>query len=745
MQIISSFSFNNVDGGNSLNLDYATPNQGGEEETFAYIMIETVLTDSGNNSTLNTPFGWNLANEETREPSFTGTYQRIFWKLYDASIGQVTLTSSEDAEINAYMFIVDGVSTSSPNPITVINSQYALASSHPTPGITTPLDNCMLIGIWTGIDSQARFDKPTSMTLALQVAGLGSAGLHPILVATETKGTAGLTGSRTATSKNNNTNATMFANGLSTLLAVNPSQKPSKPELISPNGGETITIGVTFPITYQPATAPGVDQDDLKYKVRYSDNNGSSWSVISSLTSAGVTSVNWNTTGRTAGAQYLIEVSATADNGSTFGPVDISAANLSLVNETAPPPPVNLSPSNNQPKDRTQTIRLEWDYQGGAGNPQTAYSGRYSLNSDMSSPTSFSASSANEFHDISGGTFSAGVTVYWQIKTTGRTLESDWSAVAQFKAVTLPVVNITSPTAGSPPTTSNPTITIQITTGSMAQRRMRVVEGGTEVYNPGYISTNQLSFVSPYSFKDGVSTTLFISVKDGDGAESAENSETFTPSYTGPAEPSLSLSEADGCVQATFINSDTPDSNDLLRDGVLIGEGIAANGTFRDFNVAKGVTYTYIPRAVDSGLVTEGDDESISITLRRLWIHLLTKTSSTSNASGEAISLRNQAPTEWVPRHSAIKHELAGRSEPLTTFGQAEFKEVRATVKILDSEATTLTRLREIYAANSDICVRDQKGNIMFGRIANLEEQKFSTFTLVQIRVERSNYSEALS
>lgn len=100
--------------------------------------------------------------------------------------------------------------------------------------------------------------------------------------------------------------------------------------------------------------------------------------------------------------------------------------------------------------------------------------------------------------------------------------------------------NITAPTAGSPPTSPNPTITHTITSGEQQiARRIRITQSGNEVYNSGWEPTTSQSLVSPFAFANGTAYTLLLAIRNQYGLDSAEDSETFTPSYAGPAKPIL--------------------------------------------------------------------------------------------------------------------------------------------------------------------------------------------------------------
>lgn len=495
----------------------------------------------------------------------------------------------------------------------------------------------------------------------------------------------------------------------------------------------------------------------MQYEYSYSLNGGSSWTVIGSLTSAGVTSKSWSTSGLAATTQAKIRVRAW--DGTAFGPYS-TGSNFTLAAETTPPAPTGLSPNTSFPAQlRTATIRLAWTHGGGAGNPQTAYSGEWSYNANMSGATAFSASSANQFHDITANTFNHGATVYWRVKTTGLTLQSAFSAIASFVAANAPATpTITAPTAGSPPTESRPTITFTHAAGELAKRRLRVEISGVEVYTESYVSSTATSFVSPYPFADGVAATLFLSIQNQYGINSSEDSEAVTPAYSGPAQPTIDVTNIDdsGYIQIVITNSDTPDYNHIYRrltsesagNETLIADSVPVDGVFRDYNIKSGTSYTYFARAVNApaGVIesfTDSATDSATLNLSLLWVHLLTKASPSANASGTPVGLINPDGLGQLVEDAAQRRKKCrGRSLPVAVYGQHTLRRFTSTCMIQATEESKLNTLRDIYATNTDVCVRDQTGLMIFGRMITLREACDYRLTLVTFTVAETDYDE---
>jgi hypothetical protein len=202
-----------------------------------------------------------------------------------------------------------------------------------------------------------------------------------------------------------------------------------------------------------------------------------------------------------------------------------------------------LSPNASYPaKNKASVVTLSWVHGGGAGNPQTEFTLQWSRDGFAShTATVGPTATATQSTTIDFSAEAVGAVITWRVKTKGFSLYSLYSANAAFVVASLPTTpNITAPTAGAPPTTPNPTITHTITSGEQQiARRVRITQGGSEVYNSGWEPTTSLSLVSPFAFANGTAYTLLLAIRNQFGLDSAEDSETFTPAYSGPGKPSL--------------------------------------------------------------------------------------------------------------------------------------------------------------------------------------------------------------
>lgn len=736
----------------SINYPQAGDSQGGvpPDPAFSAYIALVAWTSLSGTLTLTTPSGWTLA--VTIAVGINRNLS-LLYKPYDASTGTVTFVLDGIGDkFEGAISLWNGVSISSPLTITITATNSGLSSSHSVGGITTAYNNSALIAGFMSPDTPATFNAPADFATAYTGVARAITGGAGLLLSYGSQAAAGATGAKTATSINADIQNLYSVNSVRILAALNPFQGPSAITLLYANGGESIVIGTTQTLNCSPATHPTIAQSSLQYEYSYRASDVAAWTALS-LTTAGVTTKSWATTGLSAGAQYKIRVRAY--DGTVYGPYDQSDGYFSLIAETAPSVPTGLTPQNTA-KNRQATIRLSWIHSGGVGNPQTAYAGEWSYNADMSSATAFSGST-NEFHDITANTFNHGATVYWRVKTTGFTLQSAFASPVSFVAANPPTApNITAPTAASPPTTSLPTITFTATDGEFDQRRMRVTQGGGEVYTSGWLPSTAKSFPSPYAFPTGIASTLFIGLRHSSFLiESTEDSETFTPSISVPATPALAVVDlpTDGCIQATITNSDTPSYNELWRyvtaDGsttaIMVGDNIAVNGTLRDFNIKSAVQYSYFARAVNANGFAQSTTQNETLTLEHFWLHAITKTSSTSNALGTVLKMINLAPDSYQRSQAgSFVSPRGSRTKPVAILSNHTRQSLAINGVIPTSDIAMLNALQAIYDTNLDVCARNQRGDLVFGKLKELGIVPQINRYEISLAIDESDFTEAL-
>jgi hypothetical protein len=707
------------------------------------------LTGASSTPVITTPAGWTLIIDSG--VFGIGVKRAAYYKLGDGSTGTVLWAFDQTIRGNVDILVYDGINTASPIDTSSFKNDTGTTTSHLTTDLTTAQANAMLVVMWATADTGISFSDSTDVpNTRVNLAGTTGSAERPTLIADAIQAVAGAAGVKTATTNSG-------SQGQAIAVALKPAPNPSVPVLTYPNGGESLTAGAVVNITWTASTSPTADQASLKYNLDYSANFGSSWTSIVALTSAGVTTYAW-TVPATAGAGYLVRIRSNDPALALYSlAYDLSDNPFTVVAETAPGVPIITAPTAGSANNKAVNVTVSWTHQGGPGNPQVAFTLQWANNAAFTSPTTVGpTTTGTQSTSIDFSAQAHGTTIYVKVKTQGVSLYSEYSSIRSFIVASLPATpNITAPTAGSPPTVPLPSITFT-EADTFVSRKIRITQGGTEVYNSGDVVSTALSFTSPYSFANSTAYVLYLSVKNVYGLASAEDSETFTASYAGPATPTLTataVSEA-GHVLLQITNSDTPTYNELWRylstaaasTAIKIGAGLPKNASFSDYHPVSGLTYKYFARAYAStGLFTDSTvSSSVGVTLPNLFIHAVSRTSTSGNTDEGAISLLN-TEGQWRPEETRTAVNLLGRTNPVALLGQAVGQRLSVVAVVIPySQIELLLALWRKQKTGAVICVRDQSGNRIFGRMAEPRVQDQSSYLLVTFEVVETATVEGL-
>ena len=710
------------------------------------ILFASFDTESGDTN-VPTPSGWGKTAEiEIANHTYLAVYHRIGASPgsdVTFNLGKVALRADFAA------FNLNGAGRGSPAPITVYDADFVLASTnHTLSGIETEEADSRLFFVHMDIGGGLDLAPPSGWSQLLD--RIGSASQIALNIAHVTFLIPGATGPVTGTANIGNIAAMA-------LFAVNPFLGPSEPSLIAPLGNENIAIGSVFQIRWNLPTDSGrVSQSALVTKIEISPNNGVSWADLEDETSAGATTFNWDTSSFAPGNLYLIRISV---SDGTESSQTVQSATFRLFIETQPSKPTLVQPIGGVTRDRTLDFDFEWIHNA-EGNPQTGYTLKHSPNPDMSSATELTGTTASK-RTISGGTIAAGLR-YWTMQTTGASLTSPVSDTGVFLLADPPSAPvIVSPTAVSPPNSSDPFI--EWTATGQIKYRIRVIREGVEAYSSNFrtssiqkIKLSQITGVVPYKFKNGIEVDVEVTIEDVNGLR-ASATETVVPAFSGPDAPELMVAGLDdlSCIQITGTNDGNAIFNRLygFTNGesqakpILIHGNLPPNFTYRDFNVGHSILNNYFAVAVGEADLEsdESDVESASIILTRLWLHVVDTASVTTNVKGQLIvDLNNQKPHGLQVALQAVDARVIGRKDPITLFGPHSYDALRATVTIKNEERNKLEILRAIQEENGLVCARDQKSNIIFGRLLILSEIDIGPLVRLSIEVRRSAHIERM-
>lgn len=217
-----------------------------------------------------------------------------------------------------------------------------------------------------------------------------------------------------------------------------------------------------------------------------------------------------------------------------------------------------------------------------------------------------------------------------------------------------------------------------------------------------------------------------------------------------PATPTLTVTpnSSAGRIELTIANTDSPAGlNDIYRSeggaSIRIADGVAVDGTFYDYMAASNVTYNYFARALDgSGVGADSVVQTGSLSLSECFIHAFTKTSPTSNASGNVVSGNNIGTTETELSRDGADHLLSGRT--MAVIINSTIGEDRYTVLIRTTDTTKETDLETIFDSGLYVCVRDQHGNKTVGAMGQFAVEYLPSFTDLRVSIVRVGISEAV-
>ena len=747
---VDSVTYNNAQSTTILTVDYPVNLGTPLAPRVGQLMILAISFSAAGTSNT-TVSGWTTIN---RGSVTSGLGTHLYYKLGDGSAGTATIVFDSSCRVTAAIQLFDGTATSSPvdvSNVTANGSAFTASSA----SLTTTAANDMLFGAW---GSGVLFGEAGGMAAILQspsgVAGKGLTTNWEIL------GAAGSTGVRTASSFNVTDGQPGTSGGANVaMVAIKAFNGPSIPVITAPIDGEYITLGRTYSITWTAATDPVIAQSALTYNIDYSLNDGTSWTQITAATSAGAITYAWNTTGLTATSQAKLRIRAY--NGTDYSVDYDTTGRFSLLTDAAPLAPTNMR--GEQPDGITVTLfdlALTLLVKGTFNDPgdvMTAFQLDWGTDGITYANTSTNTTSTLS-KSYAGATFTAG-TVYFRCRTADNAGTYGAYAYFQLTAAAAPATpNITAPTNASPPTSATPTHTW--TSSGQAKYRLRIVQAGTVVYNGDYISSTALSVPAPYSYRNSTTYTLYLSVEASNGLRSAEDSETFTASYTGPTTPTLTATaiDASGYIELIIGNPDSPEYNDIWRylsgettdDAIKIASTLPINAVFQDYSAISGQGYIYFAQAVNSlgGFTNSVVSSTTTLTLSLLWLHVVQEAVGTSSnaVAGEIVSLSNMAPGEVTQEIMSDRKKARGRTKPVTILGQSESKKLRYNVILTDGDVAIGKQdaLNAIFEANETICARDQRGNRVFGRIIQLPLVHSHTYSGVALEVIQTDFTEGL-
>lgn len=531
------------------------------------------------------------------------------------------------------------------------------------------------------------------------------------------------------------------ATSLKPYLSVTSNVVPSAPTVTAPNGGETWNAQHT--ITWNPATDTETAQNQLKYQIQLTTDNGATWKDIVALTAAGATSYTYDFTNEPETSTAKIRIRAY--DGTSYGPWDESNGVFTIRHNQAPTVPTNLSPSGGTPKDRASVIRLSWKHNDSNGDPQAKFDLQWRLQGSQTWNT-VSQVTPNQYWDAPANTFPRG-TIEWQVRTYDQAgLSSPYSNIQTFFAGDKPAnPTIIDPANGAIVPVANPTV--QWSSVGQTAYHVKVLDVNNNLlWELQANSTNKAQTIL-YALQNNTDYKIQLAIKNADGIWSDFVTVNIHVSYTPPAVPVVTTAKGEGIITIS-IDNPTPSGtqpnvsyNDLYRrkpgeTWTRIATNIPADASFVDYTPASGQVYEYFVRAWgDNGTYSDSSVVSESISLTGVWLHEADNPLETLHQ----FKLVSDRSENWQPTASLM--QFAGRRLPIAEYDDAEQRTVSVKITLLKESGDLETLERMIYSKNT-LCYRDARGRKMFCHALQLPIEDEFYGNTVSLTFEEVSYTE---
>lgn len=333
-----------------------------------------------------------------------------------------------------------------------------------------------------------------------------------------------------------------------------------------------------------------------------------------------------------------------------------------------------------------------------------------------------------------------------------------------FRVGDAPVVTVTAPTEGGSVTTPAPTITWTLATGSArSQSQYRVIfrEAGATVHDSGLVSSQATTYTPSLAIlENGGTYTVEVILVDSGGFQ-ASDTNTFSVSYTVPAEPTFAV-DATNYDPAGYVLVDwtatTADAEFVAwrvyrRDVetgvvVLLDEIIDVNTrTFKDYLAPSGHEHEYAvtETVLRFGVLLENSREATFPT------HAVTPVSDNywlihPDDETMTVMLHNVTEEQFSEEYEQETMNLIGRGRK-TDYGTRFGFTGSLTVQLYDVSGSTARQqrlslealkaeLRELYLRNpfGDVW-QVTAGDITFGRTPGVGRREFGVVTIPYVEV----------
>ncbi|MBM6648997.1 DNRLRE domain-containing protein [Bacillus sp. RIT 809] len=510
------------------------------------------------------------------------------------------------------------------------------------------------------------------------------------------------------------------------------------------NGSVDLTREGAISVDY----SDGTPQNELKYQIQLSSNNGSTWKDIVPLTDSGISSLAYDFINEPESSTSKVRIRAY--DGFIYGDWDESDGVFTILHNQAPVMPTNLAP-NGTILDRAVANRLSWNHNDPNSNdPQSKFDIQWRVQGNANW-TTITQATTNQYYDTPVNLFPAGK-IEWQVRTYDQAgVSGPYSNVIVFTAaVRSAPPQVTYPTNGAIVPISSPVISWSHP--SQVRYWVKVKSNtGTVVFEDQKTSVNKAVTVST-SLVNNSSYSVEIAVMDNNGLWSTFVVVPFSVSYTPPNKPVISpvYDHIRGYIRLEITNP-TPtgtvpkvsymevfrkgDNNDWIKLASGVQE-IAGGTPWTDYTPTPEKDEMYMVRAYGvNGTFVDSAPIISCVSLKDVQIVLASDPS-------KYVALRKREAGKEVTGRQAVTSEFAGRPYPLTEFGSNHSRTFDYRYKIESWNDVLL--IRQFAQAGEAFVLRDNWGKKDFVTFNSVDIEESRYFWYASLQPTKVYYAEGI-
>lgn len=493
-------------------------------------------------------------------------------------------------------------------------------------------------------------------------------------------------------------------------------EPPTKPVLLTPNGGEIITA--PFLITWHPSTDIN-SNTAITYQVELTVNNGRDWTRIGNVQT---TELLFDFAGQPDTSTAKIRVRAY--DGSLTSDWDESDEVFSISYNYPPNPPYDLKPTTGDIVDSEKTVRFQWVHSDPNGSdPQSKFDIVWRLAGE-SVWNYISETTPRQYQDVPSFTLPVGE-IEWQVRTYDQAgLVSEWSPIYVFTSGSKPETAAwIFPTHGQKITVAKPVF--QWSSNVQTAYRVILYDANDFIlWDTGEVEGTTKAVTSGVTLEDGGIYSVSVLIRNPENFWSEESKVSFTTSYSPPPKPTLNVYPGDATVVVEIDNPVSTGlepqtvSNEVYKlienEWVRIAKDIPISGIFVDYAARSNVAEQYRVKAVgDNEGIQYSDIKNATMSFSGVYIHDTTDAELTVRQFKYDGSGRS---SKWSSDYSMMKFK--GRKMPVVEQSENEERVIEISLMIKDAE--DLFALESLARSYNTLCYRDGRGRLLFGFIPGL-------------------------